>query len=269
MRDLVFSDGPMFQRLMSHEHICRGVVERITGMEVVEVERIVTEQTVEPRLGSHGVRLDAVMGADGKTYDIEVQTYRRGRIAKRLRYYQASLDVTALGKGHEYDLLPDTYVIFICTDDFVGTRLPVSTLGITCEEQPTFDCGHGFKWVILDASRWREVSRGPLRDLLMFVDTGIVPEHDELLSLIDREMAVANTDAAWKEDVMPFLTLEEDAKIQARISYEDGKAEGLAEGQELMALLVQKLLADERISDINRAVSDPTVRAQLCAEYGL
>ncbi len=65
-----------------------------------------------------------------------------------------------------------------------------------------------------------------MRRLLQFVATGVVPRDDALLSLVSDEMDAANADAAWKEEMMPFLTLEEDAKIQARISYEDGKAEG-------------------------------------------
>ncbi len=226
MRDLTFTDGPMFQHLMGNEEICKGVVERVLGLKVTEVENIVTEQSIEPRLGSHGVRLDAMMAADGRTYDVEVQTYQQGRLARRLRYYQASLDVTALGKGRDYDLLPETYVAFICTGDFLGTKLPISTLDICCREALDFDCRHGFRWVILDASRWDSLEPGPMRRLLQFVATGVVPRDDALLSLVSDEMDAANADAAWKEEMMPFLTLEEDAKIQARISYEDGKAEG-------------------------------------------
>lgn len=86
-------------------------------------------------------------------------------------------------------------------------------------------------------------------------------------------MAAANADAAWKEEMMPFLTLEEDAKIQARISYEDGRAEGraegIAEGQQQMGTLVQHLLADGRTEDLRSAASDPALRARLCEEYGL
>ncbi len=186
-------------------------------------------------------------------------------MAKRLRYYQASLDVTTLGKGSDYDRLPRTYVVFICTSDFLGTGLPVSTLEITCIEQPSFDCEHDFRWVILDASKWSSLEPGPLQRLLQFVDTGTVPRNDIFLSLISKEMDAANADAAWKEEMMPFLTLEEDAKIQARISYEDGRAEG----QQRMGALIQRLLADGRIEDLEAAASDPALCSRLCEEYGL
>ena len=47
MRDLTFTDGPMFQHLMGNEEICKGVVERVLGLKVTEVENIVTEQSID------------------------------------------------------------------------------------------------------------------------------------------------------------------------------------------------------------------------------
>ena len=150
-----------------------------------------------------------------------------------------------------------------------------------CREQPDFDCGHGFRWVILDASRWREIAGGPLRDLLRFVDTGTTPQDDSLIRLIEDEMACINIDAAWKESMMPFLTVEDDARIQARISYEDGRSEGLAEGRSeglaegrsegeaAMAALMERLFAEGRAEDARRAAADADARARLLEEYGL
>ena len=150
---------------------------------------------------------------------------------------------------------------------------------MTCENNPhrpirppsefVYNCDHGFKWVILDASRWREVAPGPLRDLLAFVDTGRAVANDRLLALIDDEMAQANADAAWKEEAVPFLTLEEDAKIQARINYEDGLAEGKAEGQQQFATLMNRLFADGRIEDAKLAAADPSAYERFCEEDGL
>lgn len=153
----------------------------------------------------------------------------------------------------------------------------MSTLDIRCRERPDFDCGHGFRWVILDASRWREISGSPLRDLLRFVDTGTTPQDDSLIRLIEDEMACINIDAAWKESMMPFLTVEDDARIQARISYEDGRSEGLAEGlaegrsegEAAMAALMERLFAEGRADDARQAATNAEVRARLLKEYGL
>lgn len=147
------------------------------------------------------------------------------------------------------------------------------TVAGRCREQPDFDCGHGFRWVILDASRWREIAGGPLRDLLRFVDTGTTPQDDSLIRLIEDEMACINIDASWKESMMPFLTVEDDARIQARISYEDGRSEGLAEGRSegeaAMAALMERLFAEGRTEDARRAATDAGIRARLLNEYGL
>ena len=68
---------------------------------------------------------------------------------------------------------------------------------------------------------------------------------------------------------MEFLTLEEDAKIQARINYEDGLAEGKAEGQQQFATLMNRLFADGRIEDAKLAAADPSAYERFCEEYGL
>lgn len=123
--------------------------------------------------------------------------------------------------------------------------------------------------------------RGPLRDLLRFVDTGTTPQDDSLIRLIEDEMACINIDAAWKESMMPFLTVEDDARIQARISYEDGRSKGLAEGRSeglaegrsegeaAMAALMERLFAEGRTVDAQRAAVDADVRTRLLKEYGL
>ena len=72
---------------------------------------------------------------------------------------------------------------------------------------------------------------------------------------------------------MPFLTVEDDARIQARISYEDGRSKGLAEGRSegeaAMAALMERLFAEGRTVDAQRAAVDADVRTRLLKEYGL
>ena len=49
----------------------------------------------------------------------------------------------------------------------------------------------------------------------------------------------------------------------------EGKAEGLAKGQELLSTLIQRLLADNRFDDAKRATADAGARAELLTEYHL
>ena len=49
----------------------------------------------------------------------------------------------------------------------------------------------------------------------------------------------------------------------------EGKIEGKAEGENLMALLVKKLLDQSRIEDVKRASEDKAYRRQLMKEFGI
>lgn len=45
--------------------------------------------------------------ADGALINIEMQSYYGGNNPKRVRYYQANIDMSCLEKGMSYDKLPD------------------------------------------------------------------------------------------------------------------------------------------------------------------
>ena len=59
-------------------------------------------------------------------FDVEMQV-RTDSIEKRSRYYHSHMDMEALQRGLEYELLPDSYVIFICDFDPVGAGKYVYT----------------------------------------------------------------------------------------------------------------------------------------------
>jgi len=54
-----------------------------------------------------------------------MQTYTGEHIGKRSRYYLSNVDMEAFAKGQTYSSLPPTYVIFICTFDYMKKGEPV------------------------------------------------------------------------------------------------------------------------------------------------
>ena len=70
----------------------------------------------------------------GKLYDIEMQTTDQKNLAKRMRYYQCAIDNSALNKGGDYNDLPDTFIIFFCTFDYLNGGKPIYTIKPTCIE---------------------------------------------------------------------------------------------------------------------------------------
>ena len=56
----------------------------------------------------------------GKSYDIEMQISNEYNIPKRMRYYQAAIDIAFLDRGAHYKVLNDCYIIFIYLFDAIG-----------------------------------------------------------------------------------------------------------------------------------------------------
>lgn len=80
--------------------------------------------------------------------------------------------------------------------------------------------GHGFSWVVLNASAWRALPEGGLRGLLRYVATEEVGD-DKLAADLAAAVETANEDAAWREEALTMLTIEEDMRAQARFMMEE------------------------------------------------
>lgn len=256
---LAFSDYPMFGRVMADEAICKRVVEAILGEEIGRIEVINAEQAIEPALSSKGIRMDVFLKASGKMYDIEMQAYGRKDLWRRLRYYQASMDVAYLRKGSNYEDLPESYIIFICTDDPLGLGIPVATFVKRCRQAPQLSVDDGTCWKILNAAYWEDAPFGELRDLLRYTaQGGLVSEASEtaLVREVDAAVQHANQDDLWRREAIQLLTLEQDMASQIAISRREGKAEGRAQGKAEMAALMRRLLDEGRIEEAQKAASD-------------
>ena len=288
-RDLLFSEYPMFDRIMEERaDLCRRVLETALGVPVDEVCNVVAERTVQPRLGSHGVRLDAMVRTKSAVYDVEMQTIARRGIGRRMRYYQGAMDTAMLPPGADYTRLADSYIVFICLQDEFGAGCPVYTLDMACAEDGGVGLGHGFSWVVLNASAWRALPEGGLRGLLRYVATEEVGD-DKLAADLAAAVETANEDAAWREEALTMLTIEEDMRAQARFMMEEareeglakglaegrekglaeGLAEGRAEGADKLGALVVQLIDAGRLEDARRAATDAQYREQMIEEFGI
>lgn len=80
-------------------------------------------------------------GSGERVYDLEMQAQREPLLGKRFRYYQAVLDVRELPAGDDYDRLPESFVVFLCSQDPFGYDLPVYHLERRCDEVPELRLG--------------------------------------------------------------------------------------------------------------------------------
>ena len=287
-KKLTINDSPMFERVMADPEICKGVIRAVLGITVDKIEYRNTEQHLDSRLGSKGVRLDAFVKADGKVYDIEIQNYRQVSIGKRFRYYQSAIDTSILREGMDYDQLPESYVIFLCTFDPFNAELPIYHFERQCIEGSNIDLGCASHWVVLNSADYSK-AEGLLFNLLQYMANGVVSEKDSLTKAIDSAVRTANRDREWVEKTMSFMSLEENVAMQIRLNRREALAEGreigIKEGREAgiqqgieqgieqeearFKALVKHLAADDRLGELSRISEDETLLEDLCRQYGL
>ena len=99
--DLTLADDFMFCKVMEHESLCRPFLEMLFSVKIEKITYLSSQNTVSADLGAKTIRLDVlVKDGSGTSYDIEMQVGNEYNIPKRMRYYQAALDIASLDKGY-------------------------------------------------------------------------------------------------------------------------------------------------------------------------
>ena len=226
-----FTDEIMFSLVMRDENICRKLLNLILPGEEFEEIRfesseddliIETEKTIRFPLSAHGVRLDAFIKSQNIWAEIEMQTYSYSHIAKRSRYYHANMDLEALSQGKPYRELPRSYVIFICTYDYMKADRPVYIFE-NFDRQNCLQFGDEAYSIILNTACSPEKVPKPLKALFEYINDPTKGSGDALVEDIDRQVSRFNTDE-WRRR---HMTLQE---LMDR-NYEQGLEQGLERGR--------------------------------------
>ena len=302
--ELEFSDWPMFDLLMTNEELCRELLEVVLNAPVSNIEYIIAENDIRPTLTNHGVRLDAYVKTENEVCNIEMQTVKRAKLGRRLRFYQGAMDTLALRRGEHYGNLPPCYIVFICLHDPFNAGLPVYTLNVKCQENTSVKTDHGFTWIVLAAPAWDRLPPGRLRNLLHYISTGEAGD-DRFATKLAAAVRAANGDEAWRKEKMALLTFEEDMEIQRRMLEEDredfeiqkrvleeqrrmlqedldkqehiaveaaeseGRTEGLEAGEARLGALIAALIESGRSEEVALVATDADARRARFEEFGL
>lgn len=133
----LMDDDFMKRCLKDNKPAVECILRIIMDMPDLNVQTIHIEDTI-PSLQGRGVRLDVhAIDTTGKEYDIEVQRSDKGASQKRARFNSSMLDINSLQSGDDFELLPETYVIFITEHDVLKHGLAVYRIermiqGINC-----------------------------------------------------------------------------------------------------------------------------------------
>lgn len=132
------------------------------------------------------------------------------------------MDLDFLNEGHKYRELPRSYVIFICTYDYIGADLPVYYFE-KFDRQNFLQFGDEAYSIILNTACSPEKVPEPLKALFEYINDPTKGSGDVLVADIDRQVSRFNTDE-WRRR---HMTLQE---LMDR-NYEQGLEKGCAEGE--------------------------------------
>ncbi|MBP5447328.1 MAG: hypothetical protein J6X95_04415, partial [Treponema sp.] len=153
--DLTFGDDWMFQAVLREPNVCAELVELLLGIKIKRVEYPELEKVI----------------------DVELQSYEMSAFGKRMRYYEAMLDMDALMKGEPYDKLKDSYILFICKNDPFKDKnekpfgLPRYSFRNVCQENNCVNLDDKSLKVIYNATAYEKEKDERVKALLRFVQT--------------------------------------------------------------------------------------------------
>lgn len=221
--DLTIRDNFLFQKIMRNKRICKRVIENLLDIEINDITYPEEEKTISLRLDSKTVRLDVYVNDDkGTVFNLEMQTVNdKDELAKRTRYYQASIDIDMLEHGSDYSDLKQTYIIFICTFPIFDKKRQKYTFRNICIEDHDVELKDETSKVFVTSKGNQADLSKPLKMFLDYVDGKVVD--DGFIKEIDNEIQAAKNRDEWRRE---YMTLEMEIKRREKASFTEGKLEG-------------------------------------------
>ena len=92
--DLTFTDDFMFCKAMQNPRLCKKLIEMILFDTIGKIAYISIQHNINTYEQAKSVRFDVLVQAEsGKFYDVEMQVSNERNIPKRMRFYQAAIDI--------------------------------------------------------------------------------------------------------------------------------------------------------------------------------
>lgn len=204
---LTLSNDFLFKHVMLRKRICKHILEELLHTKIADITYLEAEQTLDVYPNSHGIRLDVRIADDTNThYNLEMQVKnpvsRTGKfqLPKRTRYYQAMLDTDMLQKGQDYDLLPPTYIIFICVFDFFAKGNYVYTFKKHCLEDLNLELSDEATTMILNTKGTHGNISKDIKSFYDYVNNHII--NSDFTRQIDDEISYLKLDSKVRREFM-------------------------------------------------------------------
>ena len=271
--ELDITDPFIFAKVMSEKELCKPLLENILNIKIRDIVYVDYEEIIQMTAKSKGIRLDIYVEDDDNTvFNLEMQTTTYKELPKRSRYYQGIIDLNMIEKGESYDILKESYVIFICTFDFFEKGRSVYEFENVCLEDSEIKLNDGTHKIFLNTKGDKSDINKELKSLLEYFD-GSEPE-SELTRRIDRKVIAARKNERWRRE---YMSLQMEMNLKYREGLKAGEEKGRALGQSEGKIETQKninrlnkiLLSEKRYDDLEKSAQDIEYQNKLMKEYDI
>ena len=229
IEDLTFTDDFMFGRIMQNPEICKGLLERLLEIRIEKIEYPTLQKSISPHYKSKGVRLDVYVQDSNRVFDIEIQNFLDENLPKRTRYYQSMMDIDLLLKGNNYTQLKESFVIFVCKEDFFGENMPCYFFTNTCRDKPDLQLGDKSYKVIFNASAFENEKNLEKKSILEYIIDK--KSTSEFTTKLDTLVEQTKLNEIFKGDYMAWSLAEFDAEQRGKKEgYSAGVSDGIQQG---------------------------------------
>ena len=222
-------DNFIFGKTMElYPDLCRQLLELILNIKIKEISYPEREKTIEARTDSKGIRLDVYVQDDtNRSFDVEMQISDSDNLAKRIRYYQALIDLDKLKRGQHYSRLGESFIIFICPFDKFKQGRHLYTFRERCDQDTNLKLNDGATKIFLSTKGTVNDVSSDIKAFLNYVDSGIIS--GRFVKQLDNAVNAVKKNKKARMDFMTFqmYLLEHEMEAEAR---------GRIEGAETVAL---------------------------------
>ncbi|UTC65058.1 Rpn family recombination-promoting nuclease/putative transposase [Treponema sp. OMZ 788] len=209
--DLTFTDDFMFCKVMQEPYLCKRLIEMILFDSIGKISYISVQHNIKTYEQAKSIRLDVLVQTEnGKFYDVEMQVSNERNIPKRMRFYQAAIDISFLDKGNSYTNLNDTFIIFICMFDTVGKNMPIYTFENICIEDKNTTLQDGTQQVIINAEAFENIENDDLKEFLEYLKTG--KAKTEFTRRLEKMIQAIKNNEQARQEYRLMSTFEMDAR---------------------------------------------------------
>ena len=230
-RNATIRDDFIFCKVMELNFICMEVLRRILK-KIIKIKSIIPQSTIENSKDRKSIRLDILVeDEDCNFYDIEMQVVNSDSVPKRMRIYQASIDIRGFGKAQKYKEATKTIIIFVCMFDPIGKGRAVYTFKNLCVEDPSIELGDETLKIILVLKEWQKETDEELKALLRYIYEGV--PSDEFTREVDMQVENIKYEQVISNDSLSFLCrMEDERDMWVQKGMQKGIQKGIQEGMQ-------------------------------------